>query len=63
MSVITYEAIVKDGVLQLLEPVHLPENTRVYVVVPEAERETCLVIRAPRLKDRNRASEFTMEVS
>ena len=31
----TYEATVHNGQIKLPETVHLPENTRVFVVVPE----------------------------
>ncbi len=33
----TYEATVKNGQIQLPDTVHLPENTKVLVVVPDAE--------------------------
>nr|WP_309696623.1 antitoxin family protein [Armatimonas sp.] len=67
MSVVTYEAIVEDGKLRLLEPVALPEKTRVYVVVPQPKLlEPALPqknIRTPRLTNPADASDFVMEVS
>lgn len=36
MSVVTFEGIVTHGQIQLKANLRLPENTRVYVVVPEA---------------------------
>ena len=33
----TYEATVQDGRVVLAEDAHIPDNTRVYVVVPEAD--------------------------
>ena len=65
MSVVTYEAIVEDGKLRLLEPVSLPENTRVYVVVPQPklpEPALTKTIRTPRLKNPSDASDFVMEI-
>ena len=32
MRVETYEAIVEDGQIKLVEPAHLPEHAKVYVV-------------------------------
>jgi hypothetical protein len=66
MSVATYEAIVEDGKLRLLEPVALPEKTRVYVVVPQTKLpEPALpkTIRTPRLKNPTDAADFVMEVN
>ena len=37
MSVTTYQGIVEDGQVRLAEDIRLPENAKVYVVVPDAE--------------------------
>ena len=66
MSVVTYEAIVEDGKLRLLEPITLPEKARVFVVVPQPklpEAEHTKAIRTPRLKNPADAGDFVMEVS
>ena len=39
MSVATFEGVVENGQVRLAGGVHLPERTKVYVVVPEAEAE------------------------
>jgi hypothetical protein len=39
MSVTTYQGTVENGRVRLAEGVRLPENTRVYVVVPDAESD------------------------
>ena len=62
MSVVTYEAIVENGTLRLLEPVVLPEHTKVYVVVPESKVNSVKNIRTPRLKNPEQAVDFVMEV-
>ena len=37
MKATTYEATVENGQIKLLDTVHLPEHTRVFVVVPLTE--------------------------
>lgn len=37
MSVTTYQGTVEDGRVRLAGDVRLPENARVYVIVPDAE--------------------------
>lgn len=61
MSVVTYEAIVENGILRLLESVTLPEKTKVYVVVPASGETIPKHIRTPRLKNREQNADFMME--
>jgi hypothetical protein len=63
MKVATYEAKVENGLIKLSEPVRLPENARVYVVVPGAEEVPSFHVGSPRLAERDRAADFTMEVA
>ena len=47
MRTTTYEGTVENGQIKLPEAVHLPEHTRVFVVVPvapEAERFTIVMV-------------------
>ena len=37
MSITTYEGVVEKGKIRLKSDVKLPENVRVYVIVPEVE--------------------------
>jgi len=37
MSVTTYQGTVENGQIRLAEDVRLPENAKVYIVVPDAE--------------------------
>jgi len=62
MKVLTYEATVEDGQIRLSEPAHLPEHTRVYVVVPSAEEVPRFFMRSPRLAHSEQAVEFIKEV-
>jgi hypothetical protein len=64
MSITTYEGVVEKGKIRLKSGVKLPENVKVYVVVPELqaqEKKTARVL-SPRLTHRNQASDFKMKV-
>jgi hypothetical protein len=65
MAVITYEGIVEKGKIRLKSGVRLPENAKVYVIVPEAQSEKKKAVRVltPRLVHRKQASDFIMKVS
>ncbi len=39
MSVTTYQGTVENGQIRLAGDIHLPENAKVYVVVPEVESD------------------------
>jgi hypothetical protein len=58
----TYEATVQDGRVVLPEEAHIPDNTRVYVVVPEADDAHRIRMVTPRLVHRDEAADFTMQV-
>lgn len=69
MSVVTFEAVVEQGQIRLPHEVRLPENAVVYVVVPDysaAEEEPAFPalshLVSPRLKDPDKAVDFTMEL-
>ncbi len=65
MAVVTFEGIVEDGRVKLDPGVALPENTRVYVVVPDAQprRQARTRVLSPRLAHREDAKDFELEVS
>ena len=58
----TLEAVVLNGEIRLRGDAGLPENTRVYVVVPDAAESAIARVRTPRLAHPEQASEFKMEV-
>lgn len=58
----TYEATVQDGRVVLPEDAYIPDNTRVYVVVPEADHAHRVRMMTPRLVHRTEAADFTMQV-
>ena len=58
----TYLGTVVKGAIRLESNVRLPENARVYVVVPEDSDAVPARIRSPRLAHPEQAREFQMEV-
>jgi hypothetical protein len=63
MGIVTFEGIVEQGQIRLKNNVRLPENTRVFVVVPDVQVEKVAHIFTPRLARREDATDFEMEVS
>ena len=65
MAVTTYEGVVEKGKIRLKSDVKLPENIKVYVVVPElqVEKKKSARVLTPRLVQRKQASDFKMKVS
>jgi len=63
MKVMTYEGVVENGRVRLPAGVSLPENAKVYVVVPDAGTESAVAyIASPRLANPERAGDFIKEV-
>ena len=62
MSVITLEGVVEQGQIRLPADVHLPEKTRVYVIVPDIQSEPARNIVSPRLVHPEQIAEFKMQV-
>lgn len=58
----TYEATVQDGRVVLPEDAHIPDNTRIYVVVPADADSSRVRMMSPRLVHPNEAENFTMQV-
>jgi len=58
----TYEATVQDGRVVLPQEAHIPDKTRVYVVVPDADDAHRVRMMTPRLVHRDEAADFTMQV-
>jgi hypothetical protein len=63
MKVTTYEATVEGGRIKLSEAVHLPENTKVLVIVPGLNETTPVRFASPRLARPSDAAKFVKEVS
>jgi len=62
VSVITLEGIVEHNQIRLTGNVRLPDNTKVYVIVPGVQVEQVAHIYSPRLAYPEQAADFTMEV-
>jgi hypothetical protein len=58
----TFEAVYEGGAIRLPDNIRLPENTRVYVVVPEVATTPVYHIHSPRLVDVAQAGDFVKEV-
>ncbi len=63
MTVTTYEGVVEKGRIRLKTGIHLPDNTKVYVIVPEATAKGTARVLSPRLVNRKQVTDFEMEVS
>jgi hypothetical protein len=65
MAINTYEGVVEKGTIRLKSGVRLPDNTKVYVIVPElqAEHKKTVQVLTPRLVHREQATDFKMNVS
>jgi len=65
MAIATYEGVVEKGKIRLKAGVKLPDNIKVYVIVPDAQikkKKTARVL-TPRLVNRKQAVDFKMKVS
>jgi len=62
MSVLTLEGLVENGRIRLLDGPVLPDETRVYVVVPDAAPQTPRLW-SPRLAEPEQAADFRMHVT
>ena len=65
MTITTYEGVVVKGKIRLKSGVKLPENVKVYVIVPELEiqKGNSARVLTPRLTHRKQAGDFKMKVS
>ena len=64
MALTTYEGVVEKGKIRLKTGVRLPENAKVYVIIPDvqAEKKKTVRVRTPHLVHRKQAGEFKMKV-
>ena len=62
MPVSTFEGIVENGHIRLRDNVTLPDNTRVYVVIPAFEPTFQARIYSPRLAHPEQAVDFAKQI-
>jgi len=58
----TYEGVVENGQVKLPPNATIPEKTRVYVLVPDADAQHISHIASPRLVHPEQAKDFEKEV-
>jgi hypothetical protein len=58
MNVATFEAVVVNGQIKLPDNLHLPEQTRVYVVIPGIGEPSAIRLMSPRLAHPEQARDF-----
>jgi len=62
MKVASFEGIVEDGKVKLPDDVHVPERTKVYVVIPGVSQPGPMRIMSPRLAHPEQARDFELTV-
>jgi hypothetical protein len=62
MTVVTYEGVVENGQIRLPAEAKLPENAKVYVLVPGTTEQPTVHIRGPRFADPAQAAQFRLTV-
>lgn len=62
MAITTFEGIVENGQIRLHDNVTLPENAKVYVVIPDFEAVPRAHVRSPHLVHPAQAADFTKQV-
>jgi len=65
MAVVTYEGVVEKGKIRLKAGIKLPENAKVYVIVPDLkmDKKKAAQILSPGLVHRRDAARFKMTVT
>jgi hypothetical protein len=66
MAIRTYEGVVEKGKIRLAPGVKLPENAKVYVIVPDLktdDKEKVVQVLSPHLVRREDAARFKMKVT
>ncbi len=59
---VTLEGIVENGQIRLLNNVHLPEGTKVVVIVPDSQVKSLPRVVSPQLVYPDQAKDFALEV-
>jgi hypothetical protein len=62
VGIVTLEGIVERNRIRLKTNVRLPENTKVYVIVPDVQVEQVARVFSPRLPHPKQAADFKMEI-
>jgi hypothetical protein len=63
MSLLTLEGVVDHGLIRLVPGIQLPDNTKVYVIIPGMQVGKKARIVSPHLVHPEQAADFRMDVS
>jgi len=62
MSISTFEGIVENGRIRIRDNVTLPENSKVYIIIPDFETAPPVHVSSPRLVHPEQAADFTKQI-
>ncbi len=62
MGVVTLEGVVEQGQIRLKSELRLPDNTKVYVVIPGIQVQQMAYIFTPRLAHPEQVADFKLEI-
>ena len=62
MTISTFEGIIKNGQIRLRNNVTLPENSRVYIIIPDFEATPKARVSSPRLVHPEQAADFAKKI-
>jgi hypothetical protein len=62
MGIVTLEGIVERGQIRIAPDVHLPDKTKVYVIIPGIQIERVAHVFTPRLAHPEQAVDFELEI-
>jgi hypothetical protein len=63
MAISTFEGYVEHGQIRVPDNLKVPENTKVYVLIPDATSTLTARFRSPRLARPEQAADFIKEVT
>jgi hypothetical protein len=62
MAILGFECIIENGQVRLPDASALPEQTEVYVILPDLQRERPARIWSPRLAHREQVADFVHQI-
>ena len=62
MTISTFEGIVENGQIRLRNNVTLPENSKVYIIIPDFENAPQARVSSPRLVHPEQAADFAKKI-
>jgi len=62
MTISTFEGIVENGQIRLRNNVTLPENSKVYIIIPDFETAPQARVSSPRLVHPEQAADFAKKI-